>query len=158
MTSLLYHTTEELKKYVEELIIIAIEHKIPKEEIIALYELSQKGRKDEIRQRLSHKILVSEVTGKTLMSSSFSEKLRLFSSELKKDDKLTQDYGTDDIISHHQYHYDTYPIQLMLECFLILYDDRRNAYLQKHYIAAASSSSKKHSSKIVDAEKEEEDL
>ena len=152
MTSLVYHTTEELKKYVEELIIIAIEDKIPKEEIIALYDLSQKGRKDEIRRRLDHKILVSEVTGKTLMSKSFSEKLRHFSSELKNDGKLSEYYSTNDIISHHQCQYSTYPIQLMLECFLILYDDHRNTYIQKHYI----DSSKKHSSKIVNAEKEKE--
>jgi hypothetical protein len=121
--------TDSIKKNVEELILIAIEDKIPKEEIIALNEVvkTEKGSNFKTHRWLEHKILLSQITGKTFMTERFVYKLLQSSSELEKEIRPAQ-FGPDDdgVIGHHQYLHD--PIQLMLECFLILYHESWIAY------------------------------
>jgi hypothetical protein len=102
---------EELKKDIEELTDIAIEDKITKEQISALYHLTEvRENKDELALRqLYHNSLVSEITGKGLMSRRFADRVIQRNHELEQ--RLLGRYGI-------------YPIKLIMQCILFLYDDR----------------------------------
>jgi hypothetical protein len=96
---------------IEELTDIAIEDKIPKEEISALYHLTEvRGNNDELALRqLYHNSLVYDITGKSSISKRFAERVIQRNHELEQ--RLLG-------------RYDIYSIKLIIQCILLLYDDR----------------------------------
>lgn len=95
-----YTSTEEIKKDVQELTKIAIEDRIPEEEIRYIYQLAAQGTLQYIEPHLKHKIIVSEIVGREIISRRFADKALLLLSKYDQRDRT-----------------------LLLECTMLLYLD-----------------------------------
>jgi hypothetical protein len=93
------HSTEEIKKDVEELAKIAVEDKISKQEIATLYKNAAQGARSYIERHLKHQIIVSDIVDRNIMTRRFADKVLSFFPKYEHRD-----------------------VTLLLECTLLVYD------------------------------------
>ena len=88
MAQVYERTTEDLKKDVEELTNIAIEDKISWREMMALHQLTENPGSDAIDRWLNQKVLASEISGESLISKRFADKMIQRSHEILDESRL----------------------------------------------------------------------
>jgi hypothetical protein len=94
------YSSEDIRQDVLELTRIAVEDEIPKEEIRYMYQQAAQGTLQYIEPYLKHKIIVSDIIGRSIISRRFADKALSFFTK-----------------------YDQRDTALLLECTMLLYRD-----------------------------------